>query len=72
MNDAEKTPNTKLRTPKKCQAQNPNWQPGVADLKLGIGGFSGVWSLVFGVSPYRLSPIAYTPRTTDHLLPTHD
>ena len=53
-----KTPNTRLQTPKKCQAPNPNWQPVVAYLKLEIWGFSGVWSLVFGVSSYRPSSIA--------------
>ncbi len=44
-----KTPKTKLQTPKKFQAPDPNPARDVAALELVIWNFSGVWSLVLGV-----------------------
>src|SRR5439155_12875535 len=72
-----KAPNTKLQTPKKSQAPNPNSAPDAAALELGIWNFSGVWCLGFGVSPCRpsgftlviLSPAAASPARRNSSIP---
>jgi hypothetical protein len=53
-----KNPNTKLQTPKKSQSPNSKSRSDADGLVLEAWSFSGVWSLEFGVSFSRPSPIA--------------
>src|SRR6266446_917361 len=73
-NSKKQTPNTKLQAPKKSQCPNPNSSSNVGAFELEHWGFSGVWSLMFGVSlvGFGVCPLVNRTMTNDEFQMTKE